>query len=216
MSRTWLVLGGGGFIGQAVVAQLVAAGDQVITTVHHHHPEPLPARVVPLDLAQPDAAARLWAAIEQPIAGVACCASARDVADAWAVQIAAPLGLARHLIAQPSSGQPRTMVLLGGLLPGQSLPMDPALAAVQGAISGLVMALGRELGPQGLRVNGVALGLLDGGAAERIPPSQREDYLRFAALRRVGTAAEVAATVVWLLRENTILNGKMLASNGGV
>jgi serine/threonine-protein kinase len=45
---------------------------------------------------------------------------------------------------------------------------------------------------------------------------QAEAYTRFSALRRIGTAAEPAATAVWLVRSNTVLNGKVLWANGGI
>ena len=73
----------------------------------------------------------------------------------------------------------------------------------------------RSLGPKGFRVNVVALGILDGGTASAVSPEARAAYLRFAALRRVGTAAEAAATARWLLG-NTALNGKVLSANGGI
>jgi hypothetical protein len=60
------------------------------------------------------------------------------------------------------------------------------------------------------------LGLLDGGAAKDVSPAQAEAYTRFSALRRIGTAAEAAATAVWLVRSNTVLNGKVLWANGGI
>ena len=42
------------------------------------------------------------------------------------------------------------------------------------------------------------------------------DYRSFSALRRLGTAAEVAAAVTWLALANTYMNGKILPVNGGL
>ena len=54
-------------------------------------------------------------------------------------------------------------------------------------------------------------------ARVREPPfAHGRDYRSFSALRRRGTAAEVATAVAWLALENTYMNGKILPVNGGL
>ena len=51
--------------------------------------------------------------------------------------------------------------------------------------SALVMALGHELGPAGIRINMVALGVLEGGTSRDLATRRRRDYETFSALRRI-------------------------------
>ncbi|MCU1430124.1 MAG: dehydrogenase, short-chain alcohol dehydrogenase like protein [Actinomycetia bacterium] len=81
----------------------------------------------------------------------------------------------------------------------------------------LVRVAARELGPLGIRVNGVAPGTTDTpmfAATEQLP-GYRERVASRAALGRVGTAAEVAQAVVALLTLDWV-TGQIVAADGGV
>ena len=73
-------------------------------------------------------------------------------------------------------------------------------AASKGAINAMTKGLARELGPKGIRVNAMAPGLIDteihaaAGLGDRLVQKRGE-----VPLARIGTADEVADTVVWLL-----------------
>lgn len=108
------------------------------------------------------------------------------------------------------------VVFVGGLDRGQSLPVPVSFAACQGMLGGLTMALAKELGPRGVRVNMVALGLLDAGLSVELGPSLREEFVAQSALRRLGTPAEVAKSIAWLALENTYVSGRVLTVNGGI
>ena len=119
-------------------------------------------------------------------------------------------------LAPAGPGEVRNAVLLGAWAPGQSLPLAVPVATAQGALVTLAMALGRELAPQGVRVNVLSLGLLDGGAGLEVSAAQIESYKALSALRRLSTAAEVARLIAWLLEQNRVLNGKAISANGGI
>lgn len=226
-----LVLGGTGYVGQELIRRLAAAGEEVAFTWNLNSALAceLPGLSLQVDLCVPGAVEGLFARLDAagfvPDA-LACCAgttipprlvdnTVETVSAAFWLYGGAALAACQALAARPTGGL-RNVVLLTALVPGQSIPVSAPFALAHGGLGALTMALGHELGPQGFRVNAVALGLLDGGAARDVAPSQVELYKRFAALHRPGTAAEVAATVLWLMRENRVLNGRVLASNGGV
>jgi NAD(P)-dependent dehydrogenase (short-subunit alcohol dehydrogenase family) len=108
------------------------------------------------------------------------------------------------------------VVLVGALDRTQSLPKPIAFAASQGALSALTMAAAKELGPAGIRVNLVALGLLDAGLSTAMDAALVKDYTTFSALRRRGQPAEAARAILWLALENTYVSGKVLPVNGGI
>jgi 3-oxoacyl-[acyl-carrier protein] reductase len=108
------------------------------------------------------------------------------------------------------------VVLVGGLDRAQSLPLPPQFAASQGALSALAMAVAHEVGPHDIRVNVVALGPLDGGLSRGLSTRRKKDYETFSALRRPGTPDEAAKVVAWLALENSFIQGKVIAVNGGI
>jgi NAD(P)-dependent dehydrogenase (short-subunit alcohol dehydrogenase family) len=90
-------------------------------------------------------------------------------------------------------------------------------AAAKGAINTLVMGLAREVGPEGIRVNGVLPGIIDTdmhaltGIAEALPMLAAE-----VPLRRLGQPAEIARAVLWLLSdEASYAAGSMISVTGG-
>ncbi len=122
-------------------------------------------------------------------------------------------------LAQRHAGETRRfrhVVLVGGLDRTQSLPLPAGFAATQGALNALTMALGHELGPKGVFVNLVALGVLDGGLSRELMSQRVKEYEMFSALRRRGTADEAAKVITWLALENTYIQGKVLSVNGGI
>jgi 3-oxoacyl-[acyl-carrier protein] reductase len=108
------------------------------------------------------------------------------------------------------------VVLLGGLDRTQSVPAPIVYAATQGALSAMVMALGKELGPRGIRVNMLALGILGTGLTKDVDARVLADYTTFSALRRTGTAAEAARVALWLALENSYMTGRVVTANGGI
>lgn len=90
-------------------------------------------------------------------------------------------------------------------------------AASKGAINAMTKGLARELGPRGIRVNAVAPGLIDteihaaAGLGDRLAQKRKD-----VPLDRIGTAAEVAETVVWLLSDRaSYVTGTIVDISGG-
>jgi 3-oxoacyl-[acyl-carrier protein] reductase len=229
--RSALVLGGSGAVGGAVVRELRRRGVAVTFTYWRSQATAealaaeVDARPVRVDLASREAidAALATLAGAPPDLLVACAAVSASEAfaaqdhDVWracfAVNVDATAQICRWMIA---AGRARDLVLVGGLDRGQSLPLPVAYAASQGALSAMAMALGHELGPRGILVNLVALGVLDAGISTQLSGAHRADYQKFSALRRVGQPAEAARVIAWLALENRYIQGRVIAANGGI
>jgi NAD(P)-dependent dehydrogenase (short-subunit alcohol dehydrogenase family) len=233
-ARSALVLGGTGAVGSAVVRRLAACG--VATTFTYLRSSEkaraltseVGARAVEVDLGDEHALAAALDHIAEagrPDVLVACAAhSASDPfdrisAETWrqcfAVNVHATALACQWLVRGLDGSDGGDIVLVGALDRGQSLPLPVAHAATQGALSSLAMALGHELGER-VRVNLVALGLLGEGLSRQLSTAHRKDYQRFSALRREGSADEVARTIVWMALENRLVQGKVVAVNGGI
>lgn len=88
-------------------------------------------------------------------------------------------------------------------------------SAAKAAVLCLTMTLAGELGPQGIRVNAVAPGIIDTPFLDEIPGIR--DRGAQVPLRRLGTAAEVASVVHFLLSPAaSYLTGETVDVNGGI
>lgn len=141
-------------------------------------------------------------------------ASADELDALNAVNVDAALLATRALLPQLSGDG--SVVFVGALDRSQSLPLPVAFAATQGALATAVMALGHELGREGVRVNLVAAGLLDEGLGKAIGPELARDYLAYSALRRLGTAAELSRVIAWLALDDRVMTGRVVSVNGGI
>ena len=90
-------------------------------------------------------------------------------------------------------------------------------AASKGAIESMTLGLARELGPMGIRVNAVRPGLIDTDMqAASGDPDRAARLVSSVPLGRVGTAAEVAEAVVWLLSDAaSYVTGAIIPVSGG-
>jgi 3-oxoacyl-[acyl-carrier protein] reductase len=225
-------------VGREVVRALAAAGCDVAFTYRRNVDvaralaAETGARAVAVDLAEAAAVRALIAEVGGGAAGgpsilvhaavASRLAAIADVTDddwaaAQAVNVRAPyLAVQAMLPALTSTAAGGDVVLIGALDRSQSVPAPAHFAATQGALPAMAMAMARELGPRGVRVNLVAVGLLDAGLGRELGATMVADYRSFSALRRLGSAAEVAAAVAWLALANTYMNGKILPVNGGL
>ncbi len=90
-------------------------------------------------------------------------------------------------------------------------------AATKGAIDTLTVGLASEVATEGVRVNGIAVGLIDTDFHDATGEVGRADRIRpTIPMKRSGTAEEVAAGVVWLLSDAaSYTTGTTLAVSGG-
>ncbi len=231
--RRALVFGGTGVVGREVLRGLASRGVPAVFTYHRsrQRAEELAAalgqQALAVDLADPAATAALVRSLQPPPDVLIHCAAAARVkpfADVtpedWqtvqAVNCQSAFVACQALLPHLKSLGRGDVVLVGALERTQSLPIPPHFAASQGMQAALVMALAREMGPAGVRVNLVALGPLEDGLSRELSPKLLDDYQSFSALHRRGTPAEAARAILWLALENSYMSGKVLPVNGGI
>lgn len=90
-------------------------------------------------------------------------------------------------------------------------------AATKAAVDTLTLGLAKELGPDGVRVNAVAPGLIDTEMhAAMGAPDRAREMAGSIPLRRAGQAGEIAAAVAWLMSpEASYTTGTVLRVAGG-
>lgn len=94
--------------------------------------------------------------------------------------------------------------------PGQS-----GYAAAKGALLAWTRTLAVELGPLGIRVNALCPGLIDTDMVRGLAEPLREELRGRIAMKRFGTADEVAAAASLLLRAS-YMQGAVLSVDGGL
>ncbi len=229
MSRSYVVTGGGGGVGRAIVERLLRDGDTVVAI--DTHPDALgwvvdhPAgdRIIAVAGDATDERAAIAAAdraeTAAPLVGwVNCAAVFRDAAihetatgdlmAAISVNIElAVVGCAvavRHFVA---TGIPGAIVNVSSHQAQRAVPGSLPYSIAKAAIEGLTRALAVDYGRNGIRVNAVALGTITTRRYEddlrRLEPEVggRIDRgtQRLNALERVGRPEEVADVVAFLL-----------------
>ena len=240
--RRVIVSGGGTGIGRAVARRFVLAGDEV--TIIGRRVDVLAAAAaelnagtgggqvltVPGDLSQPDDVARVAAAIsgDRPVDVI--------VNNAGGVGSATGEGLTG--VAADWEGELRGNVLTAVLLtealepslrrPGASIINVSSIAAVNGggdsysgakaAILGWTVDLAIRLGPEGIRVNAIVPGYIEGTEffGDRMTDERHERLVARTLLGRAGLPDDVAGCVFFLASEDAAyVTGHFLHVNGG-
>lgn len=91
-----------------------------------------------------------------------------------------------------------------------------AYACAKGAMNTMIVALSRELGPKGIRINGVSPGVIDTKMHEVITREEKAALSRSIPLGRLGNSEDVANAVMWLASHKaSYITGAILPVSGG-
>lgn len=93
------------------------------------------------------------------------------------------------------------------------LPQHAAYCMSKAALAMATMALAQELGPE-VRVNGIAPGAVLWPEAGK-DYADRQQIVAHTPLRRAGAPEDVAAAVLWLLRDAAFVTGEIIRVDGG-
>ena len=90
-------------------------------------------------------------------------------------------------------------------------------AAAKGAVLGLTLSLARELGPHRIRVNAVAPGVIDTPMVDQLDSAMLDPLVGMTPMGRIGEAAEIASTVLFLAgNDGAFVTGQWISPNGGL
>ena len=92
---------------------------------------------------------------------------------------------------------------------------EAAYSATKGAVDALTKALAKELGPSGIRVNGVSPGMIDTDMNAHLSAEDVAALAEETPLGRIGTPEQVAEAL-WDLSRAEFITGQILAVNGGL
>jgi len=127
--------------------------------------------------------------------------------------LAACQAAALWLKKNPDGGNIVIIRSIDGIKP---VPSPIHFAASTGAAKGMMEAMAKELGNYNIRVNILALGILEGGASRKLSNQVKEAYLKHSSLSRFGKTEEIAEVAAWMAVENTYVTGQALILDGGL
>jgi NAD(P)-dependent dehydrogenase (short-subunit alcohol dehydrogenase family) len=237
-----LVTGAGGALGRAIALRLGADGfaigvlgresDLLRETASLLDAQSIPHRVLPVDLRDGAAIDSALAEVESELAPLAAVVnnaavypatpfldiSQEEYEDVVRVNQTAYFltaqGAARRMVERGTGA----IVNIGSITFHGGWANLASYVSTKGASVGLTRALARELGPSGIRVNGVSPGAFP-TKAEEIHENPAE-YTRFVidhqSIKRRGTDAELAAVVSFLVGpDSAFVTGQTINVDGG-
>jgi 3-oxoacyl-[acyl-carrier protein] reductase len=226
-----LVTGGGGGIGLATARRLVRDGLRVVVADILDPPADLDAGVVHCDLSDLEAALpALSAALPESLRGIVNAAGIVEntrfgehtVAEwqrVYAVNARAPLFVVQALADRLNAGA--AVVNVASMeatdVVSSTGRTTSIYASTKAAVKNLTETLAAELGPRGVRVNGVAPGLIETRLTAGIGPAVRDWFAAMTPLGRFGEPAEVADVIAFLLSDQArYVTGVTVAIDGGM
>ncbi|MFI8965367.1 SDR family NAD(P)-dependent oxidoreductase [Streptomyces sp. NPDC053493] len=129
-----------------------------------------------------------------------------------------------HLVIQhavPLLGAGSSVVTVGSRAVEAGIPLRAHYTATKAALAGLNRSLAKEFGPQGIRFNILALGVIETENFHALPADQKklmtERYGAKTALGRLGTPDEVSGAVLWLASDlSRYVTGNTIGVDGGI
>ena len=234
--RVAVVTGAASGIGAATAQRLAAEGAAVVAADISGHGAEVSARIeaaggrcvfVAADVADEDAWSTVLDAAHTfgPVAVLVSNAFSAEVAPAhatsrasWERQVAVCLTatfLGVRAAIDDLRSERGSVVATSSVHALVGLPGHPAYAAAKGGLVSLCRQLAVEYGP-GVRVNSVLPGPVLTPAWDGVPEQDRRRSVEATALRRFGTAEEVAAAIAFLASEDaSFVTGASLVVDGG-
>ena len=110
-----------------------------------------------------------------------------------------------------------SIVVLASIVGEHGSAGQMVYAASKAAVANIARSAAKELGPRGIRVNAVAPGVIDTDLIANLPRELIEENVARTSLRRLGTPADVARAIRFLISdESAFITGQVLGVDGGL
>jgi len=235
-----VLTGATGYLGRALARAFAGAGATLLLTARcettlSHVAEELapygtPIHTVAADLTDPaagqqivDAALKLTGRIDALVLnagtladGLVAALDGSDLARVHALNVHGAFGLLRAALRPMILSRRGAVIVVSSAAARRPNVGQAAYASSKAALESIVRVTARETAGRGVRVNGVAPGLLDGGMAARILDEARDQAAAAIPMGRLGRAEEVVPAVLFLASPmSSYVTGQIWGIDGG-
>ncbi len=144
--------------------------------------------------------------------------SAQDFMHDYQVNALGAVAFVQNYLGNLKKSNSRSIVFISSVAAQSGMPFHASIAMAKAALEGLTRSLAAELAPA-IRVNAVAPSLTNTPLSERFlsTPEKIEASEKRNPLKKIGTPAEVAQAITFLLSANSSwITGQILAVDGGM
>ncbi|WP_078426991.1 elongation factor P 5-aminopentanone reductase [Alkalihalobacterium alkalinitrilicum] len=237
MNQTCLITGASGDIGAAIAKKMAARGFSLILHYYKNKENVLKIadecrlynidiQIVQADLSKRGAATALKNELSKPIDviihnsgssyyGLLTDMNDEEIEKNIQLHLTTPIQLTKLLLPSMVAKQSGNIVVISSIWGLVGASCEVVYSAVKGGLNSFVKALAKELGPTGIRVNGVAPGAIKTNMLSSFNHDELEMLEEEIPMGRLGTPFEVANTVSFLSsNEASYINGQIISVNG--
>lgn len=140
-----------------------------------------------------------------------------DWKETMAINLDAPFLLSKAIIPSMRANNSGRIINISSVVAQTGAIGTAAYAASKAGLLGLTKTLSKELAPNGITVNSLALGYFNTGMIEDVPEDLQEAIIASIPLGKLGDPKTVCKTIEWLISdESSYVTGQVLNLNGGM
>ena len=135
----------------------------------------------------------------------------------FAVNVRSSFSVTKAVLPSMISVRHGTIVNVSSMWGEVGASCEVAYSATKAALIGMTKALAKEVGPSGVRVNCVTPGVIDTDMNSQLTEEDRAALADETPVGRIGSADEVAKTILFLCGEGAaFITGQIVGVNGGL
>ena len=135
----------------------------------------------------------------------------------FAVNVRSAFSVTKAVVPGMISRQQGSIVNVSSMWGEVGASCEVAYSATKAALIGMTKALAKEIGPSGVRINCVTPGVIDTDMNASLTDDDRASLAEETPLGRIGSAEEVAKTILFLCGEDaSFITGQVLGVSGGL
>ena len=142
-----------------------------------------------------------------------------DFLNDYHVNVLSAVKMIRKALPALKKSANASIILLSSMAASLGMPFHSSIAAANGAVNGLTLALAAEFAPFQIRVNAISPSLIETRLAARLINSSEKQEAAEARypLGRLGAPEDIIASIIFLLsEESSWMTGQILGIDGGM